>query len=61
MSSVSGMGRNSSVGIETGRSGYRILVEVRFSTPFQTGPVALPFSYTMGRIIPEDKAAGAWC
>ena len=45
------VGRDSSVGIVTrraGRSGDRIPVEVRFSTPFETGPGAHPASYTIG-------------
>jgi len=34
--------------LRAGRSGYRILVEARFSAPVQTGPVAHPASCTMG-------------
>jgi hypothetical protein len=36
------------VGIATGRSGDRILVEARFSAPVQTGPEAHPSSYKIG-------------
>jgi hypothetical protein len=42
------MGQDSSVGKAAGRSGDRILVEARFSAPFQTGSGAHPASYTMG-------------
>ena len=42
------MGRGSSVGIATGRSGDQIPVWARFSAPIQTGPGAHPASYTMG-------------
>jgi len=42
------VGRDSSVGIATGRSRDRILVEARFSAPVQTGPWAHSASHTMG-------------
>ena len=45
-------GRMSAVRIATmlraGRSGDRIPVEARYSTPVQTGPGAYPASYTTG-------------
>jgi hypothetical protein len=34
--------------LRAGRSRYRILVEVRFYAPVQTGPGAHPASYSMG-------------
>jgi len=34
--------------LRAGRSGDRILVEARFSTPVQTAPGAHPASYTVG-------------
>jgi hypothetical protein len=34
--------------LEAGKSRDRILVEARFSTPVQTGPVGHPASHTMG-------------
>jgi len=42
------LGRDSSVGIGTGRSGVRTPVGVRFSAPVQTGPGAHPACYAMG-------------
>ena len=43
------------------RSGDRIPVEARFSSPVQTGPVAHPASYTTGTgSFPGGKAAGGW-
>ena len=42
-----GRSRNSDM-LRAGRSGDRILLGVRFSTPIQTGPGAHPASYKMG-------------
>ena len=44
------VGRDSSVGdsLRDRRSGYRILMGARFSSPVQSGPGAQPASYTMG-------------
>ena len=43
------------------RSGHRIPVEARFSTPVQYGPEAHPASYTMSTgSFPGGKAAGPW-
>jgi hypothetical protein len=46
-SDLKSWGRDSSVG-RARRSGDRIPVGARFSAPVQTGPGALPASYTMG-------------
>jgi hypothetical protein len=46
--------------LRTGRSGDRIPVGERFSTPVQTGSGAHPASYKMGtESFPGGKAAGA--
>jgi len=42
------VGGDSFVSITAGRFGDRILVEVRYSAPVQTGPGAHPASHTMG-------------
>jgi len=50
------VGRDSSVGIATGRSGDRVPVGARFFTPVQTSPGAQPASCTMGNgSFPEVK------
>jgi hypothetical protein len=66
LSSKTNVGSDSSVGIATrygnGRSGDRIPVWVRFSTPVQSGPGGLPsLLYNGYRAIPRGKAAGASC
>jgi len=58
-------GRDSSVSIATtvraGRSGDRILVEARFSAPFQTVSGNHPGSYKMGTgSLTWGKAVGVW-
>ena len=56
------MGRDSAVGIATalraGRSGDRIPVDSRFSTPVQTGPEAC--HYNGYWVFPGGKAAEVW-
>jgi len=43
--------------LQTGRSGSRIPVGMRFPALVRTGPGAHPASYTMGT---DGKAAGVW-
>ena len=48
--------------LRAGRSGDRILVGARFSTPVQTGPGTHPASYSMGTgSLSRGYNDGAWC